>query len=203
MPSTEPSTINKRNWTIMAALAITGQIAWAVENTWFNNFVYDTITPDPRPVAWMVAASALVATLTTILMGTLSDRIGSRRSFLACFCILIAALLWLQFAAGGWMLFAFAVVYGFAHGGFYTVLSPTIAELFGLRAHGAIFGIAYFWGTLGGAIGPVVDGRIYDVHQSYSLAFWVLEGLAVLGLLFMLGVRPVAQPPARAASQPR
>jgi len=62
----------------MAALAITGQIAWAVENTWFNNFVYDTITPDPRPVAWMVAASALVATLTTILMGTLSDRTRSR-----------------------------------------------------------------------------------------------------------------------------
>lgn len=62
----------------MAALAITGQIAWAVENTWFNNFVYDTITPDPRPVAWMVAASALVATITTILMGTLSDRTRSR-----------------------------------------------------------------------------------------------------------------------------
>ncbi len=62
----------------MAALAITGQIAWAVENTWFNNFVYDTITPDPRPVAWMVAVSALVATLTTILMGTLSDRTRSR-----------------------------------------------------------------------------------------------------------------------------
>ncbi len=58
----------------MIALAVTGQIAWAVENTWFNTFVFDTITPDPRPVSWMVAASAIVATLTTILMGTLSDR---------------------------------------------------------------------------------------------------------------------------------
>ena len=77
----------------MAALAITGQIAWAVENTWFNNFVYDTITPDPRPVAWMVAASALVATLTTILMGTLSDRTqnrwGIRRPY-----ILLGYILW-------------------------------------------------------------------------------------------------------------
>lgn len=58
----------------MVALAVTGQIAWAVENTWFNTFVFDTITPDPRPVSWMVAASAIVATLTTIFMGTLSDR---------------------------------------------------------------------------------------------------------------------------------
>ena len=62
----------------MAALALTGQIAWAVENSWFNTFVYDTITPDPRPVAWMVAASAITATLTTLLMGTLSDRTRSR-----------------------------------------------------------------------------------------------------------------------------
>ena len=62
----------------MAALALTGQIAWAVENSWFNTFVFDTITPDPRPVAWMVAASAITATLTTLLMGTLSDRTSSR-----------------------------------------------------------------------------------------------------------------------------
>ena len=51
--------LSLRTWFVMAALAITGQIAWAVENTWFNTFVYDTITPDPRPVAWMVAATPL------------------------------------------------------------------------------------------------------------------------------------------------
>jgi len=89
------------------------------------------------------------------------------------------------------MLFAFAVIYGFAHGGFYTVLSPTVAELFGLRAHGAIFGIVYFWGTLGGALGPVVAGRIFDVYQSYRLDFWLLTGLALLGTVLMLRVRPV------------
>lgn len=77
----------------MFALALTGQIAWAVENSWFNTFVYDTITPDPRPVAWMVAGSAITATLTTLFMGTLSDRSrsrwGRRRPF-----ILIGYVLW-------------------------------------------------------------------------------------------------------------
>ena len=70
--------ITSRSWIVMAALALTGQIAWAVENSWFNTFVFDTITPDPRPVAWMVAASAITATLTTLVMGTLSDRTRSR-----------------------------------------------------------------------------------------------------------------------------
>ncbi len=73
-----PPRLTPRAWFVMVALALTGQIAWAVENTWFNTFVFDTITPDPRPVAWMVAASAITATLTTLLMGTLSDRTRSR-----------------------------------------------------------------------------------------------------------------------------
>jgi len=139
--------------------------------------------------AAVVSTIGAVSVVGRVTMGTASDRIGSRKAFLLCFAVLILALLWLQVASSAWMLFAFAVVYGFAHGGFYTVLSPTVAELFGLRAHGAIFGIVYFWGTLGGAIGPVVAGRVFDVRQSYDVAFWLLVGLAFLGLLLMLRVR--------------
>lgn len=93
MDSPIPNRITPRAWFAMVALALTGQIAWAVENSWFNTFVFDTITPDPRPVAWMVAASAITATLTTLLMGTLSDRTrsrwGRRRPF-----ILFGYILW-------------------------------------------------------------------------------------------------------------
>ena len=93
MENTASKPIAPRTWIIMAALALTGQIAWAVENSWFNTFVFDTITPDPRPVAWMVAASAITATLTTLVMGTLSDRTrsrwGRRRPY-----ILIGYVLW-------------------------------------------------------------------------------------------------------------
>jgi MFS family permease len=74
----EKPRLSARTWFVLATLAFTGQIAWAVENSWFNTFVYDMLTPDPRPVAWMVAASAIMATLTTLLMGTLSDRTRSR-----------------------------------------------------------------------------------------------------------------------------
>lgn len=93
MNNSSLSRLSSRTWFVMFALALTGQIAWAVENSWFNTFVYDTITPDPRPVAWMVAGSAITATLTTLFMGTLSDRSrsrwGRRRPF-----ILIGYVLW-------------------------------------------------------------------------------------------------------------
>ena len=128
-----------------------------------------------------------------LALGAVGDRIGSRRAFLVWFIFLLSALAWLQFADSGWMLYVFGVVYGFAHGGFYTVLSPTVAELFGLKAHGAIFGFVYFFGTIGGALGPVVSGRIFDVQHTYESAFMLVLGLAVVALLLMLRVRPVKE----------
>jgi MFS family permease len=79
-PSTELSSIAlpRRLWIVLILFGFAGQLAWGVENQFFNTFLYDKITPDPRPISWMVAASAITATLTTILMGTLSDRTRSR-----------------------------------------------------------------------------------------------------------------------------
>ncbi len=72
------SSIGRRNWVMIFMLGISGQIAWAVENTWFNTFVFDTLTPDPQPIAWMVAASAITATLTAYVLGAYSDRTKSK-----------------------------------------------------------------------------------------------------------------------------
>ena len=87
------SALTKKVWIAIILLGFSGQLAWGVENQFFNTFMYDKITPDPRPISWMVAASAVAATLTTILMGTLSDRTrsrwGRRRPF-----ILIGYLAW-------------------------------------------------------------------------------------------------------------
>lgn len=70
--------LSRRVWTSLILLGFAGQLAWGVENQFFNTFLYDKVTPDPRPISYMVAASAITATLTSILMGALSDRIRSR-----------------------------------------------------------------------------------------------------------------------------
>ena len=124
-----------------------------------------------------------------IAMGTANDRIGGKRSLIFCFIILIASLIWLQVASTAQMLFIFAVTYGFAHGGLFTVMSPTVAELFGTASHGLLFGMILFSGTIGGSIGPLLTGYIFDLTGSYRLAFMVLTAFAVLGLILITILR--------------
>jgi len=80
--------ITPRLWTTFILIGLIGQFAWTIENMYFNVFLYNTITTDPTYIAWMVAASAVAATLTTLMMGVASDRAGNRKYFI-CFGYLL------------------------------------------------------------------------------------------------------------------
>ena len=77
------NTFGKRNWYMLILFGLLGQIAWSVENMYFNLFVFDTIAPDLDAVTLMVQLSGITATLATLLAGTLSDKLGNRRSFIS------------------------------------------------------------------------------------------------------------------------
>ena len=76
-------TLSARQWLGIILIGLSGQLAWTIENMYFNVFLYNTISTDPGYIASMVAWSAVVATLTTLLMGALSDRLGRRKAFIA------------------------------------------------------------------------------------------------------------------------
>jgi len=91
------------------------------------------------------------------------------------------------------MLFVFAVLYGFAHGGLFTVISPTVAELFGTGSHGALFGLIWFCGTLGGSMGPWLTGYLFDATGSYQEAFLILIAFGLMGLVLIGALSPLKQ----------
>lgn len=75
--------VSRGLWGWAVLLGLTGQLAWTVENMYLNVFVYDTITDAPSALAGLVAASAVAATVATLLAGAASDRVGRRREFIA------------------------------------------------------------------------------------------------------------------------
>ena len=73
----------KNKWTVLLLFGLIGQIAWAVENMYFNLFVFETIAPDLDTVTLMVQLSGIMATVTTLIAGTFCDKTGNRRSFIS------------------------------------------------------------------------------------------------------------------------
>jgi MFS family permease len=77
------NTFSKRSWLILLLFGTVGQIAWSVENMYFNLFVFYTVSPNLGAITLMVQLSGITATLVTLLAGALSDVLGNRRKFIS------------------------------------------------------------------------------------------------------------------------
>jgi MFS family permease len=176
---------------------------WVMCITWFAVFfclltIIVHIVPHARdmglPPAFAAGVLSMIGGVSIsgrFVMGAAVDKIGGKRSLTICLFGLVFGLICLLLATKAWMLFFFAAVYGVAHGGLFTVVSPTMAELFGTGSHGVLYGIVLFSGSVGGAVGPLMAGRIFDVTGSYRPVFFILIGMAVSGfLLVTLLLRP-------------
>ena len=126
-----------------------------------------------------LTAYGLGSAIGRLLGGTLSDRVGARRTIAAAFVLQIAALvglLWVPSRAG-LLLSLMAFGAGFAASD--TVVAQVVPQVFGMRALGAIMGILTLGWRCGAAIGPALAGFLYDLTGSYRIPF----GLAPLGVL--------------------
>ncbi len=108
-----------------------------------------------------------------IFMGLLSDRIGPLKVitinlFLQGLCIfgLISS------SSATW-LYICAALFGFGYGGTGPQLPIVTAQFFGLSSLASIFGVLLFSGQFGGAIGPFLGGKIFDLSHSYFWAFFL------------------------------
>lgn len=68
--------------TSLVIFSLIGQVAWVVENMYFNVFIYKMFNASPDDISAMVMASAVSATVTTLLIGALSDKVGRRKIFI-------------------------------------------------------------------------------------------------------------------------
>ena len=74
--------------------SLVGQVAWVVENMYLNVFIYKMFHASAEAISAMVAASAVAATVTTLLIGALSDKLGKRKLFICGGYILWGISIW-------------------------------------------------------------------------------------------------------------
>jgi len=207
--------IGTKNWMLIWIVGMAGQIAWNIENNWFNTFVYEKIGYEPDIIAWMVGISAAATTLITFLFGTLSDRIGKRKPF-----IVVGYILWgVATIAFGFteLIYHSMVVRGLSIAlsiaALLVISFDAIMSLFGSMGNDAGFNA---WttdisnesnrGALGGAIAtmPVIATIIGTVGSGFIIAkldyfgFFIVMGVLVIAIgifsFFFLKDSPTLSP---------
>ncbi|SOB95045.1 MFS transporter [Rhodobacter maris] len=76
--------------------------------------------------------------------------------------------------------------------------SGLVADLYGLRYMGTLYGVVFFSHQLGAFLGVWLGGRLYDIAGNYTLVWWVGVGVGAFSALVHLPVRerPMSAQPA-------
>lgn len=74
--------LGKKMWLAIVLFSLCGQVAWTIENMLFNVFISEEFGASLNNIALMVSISAVAATMTTLFMGALSDKVGKRKIFM-------------------------------------------------------------------------------------------------------------------------
>jgi MFS family permease len=143
----------------------------------------------PVKAANILAAIGGLSIFGKLLLGRVGDIIGSKHIQILGFILMFTALIGLAPAKTAWMLFLSGGVLGFGFGGVAVSHSPLIADLFGLRSHGLIFGVLNISVMVGAATGPLLTGYLFDVTNSYQAAFLLCGAVSFIGILLAVSLR--------------
>ena len=88
----------------------------------------------------------------------------------------------------------YSVLFGFGVGGLLSVPPVGYADYYGRRSLGVIRGVTEPLTTIGQAIGALVSGIIYDLTESYQLAFMAFTVMGGLATVLVLFARPPRRP---------
>ena len=188
------TTLSVKNWILIWSLGMAGQLCWNIENQWFNTFVYAKIAPDQSIITWMVAVSAIVTTISTFIFGTLSDRIGSRKPFVAygyilwgIFTIIFGLTMYIPnslnnalMVMAGAVVAADALMSFFGSMGNDSGFNAWITDNLNDQNRGSIGAALAIQPVLGTIVGTVVGGIIIDLFG--YMAFFTVMGLIVIAI---------------------
>jgi MFS family permease len=135
---------------------------------------------EPMTAAASLGAVGLAGLAGQFFFGWVSDRLPDPKYSAALgYGVMAAGMIVLLLARTAEMLLAYALVFGFGYGCLAPLLPIIAADRFGRRTMGAVFGLLVFFVVgIGGALGPLLGGLVFDWTGSYRWA-WTLN----LGIL--------------------
>lgn len=195
---------NSRQWTTQDALK--SRIFWAIGLSFLflsfsTNAVMQNLAPigedagmAPTTLSWYVSTLALVMIFAKLGIGYLADRIDYRILLGTTLSLVASAVAILAiFGISEITLLCAVIALGVGMGGLLPMLGVIVANIFGLASFGRMQGLLILV-MLPGSLGPVMAASVYDGTGSYQLAWIILLVLLAPAVLFIRGIRKVANP---------
>jgi sugar phosphate permease len=147
----------------------------------------------------IAAASSLgmigmASVLGRFFFGWLSDRIRDAKYAAAIgLFFMTAGMIFLLKADTVTLLFSSALLFGFGYGSMAPMMPCLLADRFGRHILGTAYGMLTFFVAIGGSLGPIITGYIYDLSGTYTLA-WLLNLSVLLMVTFLiLALKPAGR----------
>lgn len=124
--------------------------------------------------------------------GWLSDRINDAKYSAALGFLIMAIGMFLLYRSDNVIiLYTFALIYGFGYGSLAPVTPYLIADRFGGQVLGSAYGLCIFFSAgVGGALGPIIGGIIFDQTGSYRPG-WIINIICLLMIsMLILALKP-------------
>jgi len=142
----------------------------------------------PMVAATLIGLTGGFNAVGTIAIGSISDKIGRKACFFICFLLMAVMMLWLLKASQAWQFYLFAAFFGFGCGGSYMLFPAATGDWLGTKFLGSIFGVLLL-AALGGAIGPLLAGYIFDTRGSYELAIIIAAAVLFIAMSLSLIIK--------------
>jgi MFS family permease len=174
-------------WAIVLAflMALGGQIAFMVHQVSFLSQYLGT-----TGAATAVSITAGASIVGRLLLGTFVDRCDKRYVTMVCFLIQGIAVISLAHYNHVVVLYLGTFAFGLTMGAIIMMQSLITGECFGLRSFATVSGIAGLFTLSGAAFGPMLAGFIYDVTNSYRMAFTIFAILSIFAIIVIYFARP-------------
>jgi MFS family permease len=141
---------------------------------------------DPLVAASLVSIVGVISIAGRMIMGAGSDKLGMQVILILVCGMFLVSLLCLLFTHQLWAFYFFAIIFGFAYGGEVPQIPLFVSAIGGTKAMATLVGLTLFIGNIGGALGPWLAGKIFDMSGHYFWAF-TLDACAA-GLACILAV---------------
>jgi OFA family oxalate/formate antiporter-like MFS transporter len=138
----------------------------------------------------MAVFFALCNGLGRILWGTISDKIGRKRSIIIMMATQGVFVFLFQWMAGNvTTLYIFAMLIGFNFGGNFALFPTITADTFGSKYVGRNYGWVFLAYAVGGIFGPILGGKLGDMGN-FPLAFTICGILCIVAVVTISLVKP-------------